>query len=55
MKRKEEENIEHRGNANKVADRLQLEMEMLKNVNRDKQVYTFNNNDKPDKKKVDFK
>ena len=41
MKRKNEENIEHRGNNRDVAEKFQLEMQLLRNINQEKPVYSF--------------
>lgn len=36
-----EENIEHRGNVNNVASKFQLEMELIRNMNQEKPIYSF--------------
>ena len=35
------ENIEHRGNDNNVASKFQLEMELIRNMNKEKPIYSF--------------
>lgn len=41
-KKEENENIEHRGNDNNVVSKFELEMQLIRNINLEKPVYSFN-------------
>lgn len=55
MKNQDDKYIEHRGNAGKVSGELQLEMQLVRNVNKENPAYSFDNTDDTDKKESDFK
>jgi hypothetical protein len=44
-KKVKEENFEHRGNDLGVASKFRLEMRLVKNINKDKPVYSFDQED----------
>lgn len=51
MKRKVDENIEHRGNTQNVTSKLWLEMQLIRNMNQNEPVYSFEEKEKSEEKK----
>lgn len=50
MKKKDDKDIEYRGNDRHVAGKLLLEMELIKNANKEIPVYSFDDKDNSDNK-----